>query len=115
MLRILMALIPFAKELFFDRKEEMDFKSPYFNAKKWFQYVAFLLLFVAILFVGGRLFTISVKYIKLENDYTALRADLRVQERFMEDLKDDNQKLVHENKTIRELCGKPTRHTNGTK
>lgn len=69
MFKILTALFPFLKEIFFDDKSEMDFKSPHFDMRKWLRYVLFVLSLVFLIFVTGRLYSITVKYVKLKHDY----------------------------------------------
>lgn len=93
MLKILTALIPFIRELFFDKKEEMDFKNPSFNAKKWLQFVLFVLLFTLVLFVGGRLVSIT-------NSYMHLQAKFKQDEIMIKDSTSELQKLKEANKLL---------------
>jgi hypothetical protein len=54
------------KEHFFSRKEELDFRSKYFDPVKWWQFISVILLFVIMLFTGSKLFTITIKYARLK-------------------------------------------------
>lgn len=120
MLKLLGMLLPFARELFFDKKEEMDFSSPHFNARKWFQYVSFLILFVLILFVGGRLFTITTKYIHLNNEHASLVEKEKRQRIHLTDLESRLDLLQTEHETMKVFCSpapssKPASRPNGHK
>ena len=66
MIRIFLMLIPFMKEHFFSRQEELDFRSKYFDPVKWWQFMAVILLFIIMLFTGSKLFTITIKYARLK-------------------------------------------------
>ena len=107
MFRILAALFPFIKELFFDKKDEMDFKSPYFNVKKWLQYVLFIISFTVILFTGGRLITITSKYIKLDKDHAVLKTELEIVKSQLEGVGRDYENSKREVEFYRTMCVKP--------
>lgn len=108
MFRILAALFPFIKELFFDKKDEMDFKSPYFNVKKWLQYVLFIISFTIILFTGGRLITITSKYIKLEKEYQSVKTELAIVKSQYEGTSRDFESCKREVEFYKAMCSKST-------
>ena len=67
MFKILSALIPFIKELFFDHKDEANFTSSRFNAKKWLSFALFIIALVLLMFETQRLFSLSLDYVHLQD------------------------------------------------
>lgn len=74
MFKMILSFIPFLKELFFDNKEEMDFKSPNFNVKKWLRFALQVVTLLFCAFIVTRLYIVMTKYIKLQKQYTTMTA-----------------------------------------
>lgn len=113
MYRLLSAFLPFIKELFFERKEEMDFSSYKFNIKKWIQYVLFLGLIVISIFMGNRLVTLSSKVIDMRKSYHKLEEVEKKDVEMIKSLQDRMNELQEQNKQLQLQCliGKDALHT----
>lgn len=106
MYKILAALLPFIKELFFDRKEEMDFSSYRFNIKKWIMYAAFLACLVALISATGRLFSLTGKYIDLNRRFHKLETIEKNDLDTIAALKDKTADLEENVKELKSKCVK---------
>lgn len=104
MYRLLAAFLPFIKELFFERKEEMDFSSYKFNAKKWLQYVLFLGLIVLAMFMGGRLLSLSSRMIVIKQNYHKLEELERKDTEQIKSLQDKLDDLQEQNNQLQIRC-----------
>ncbi len=104
MLKLIASLIPFIKEMFFDKKEEMDFTSPSFNPKKWIQYVSFIILFSLILFVGSRLIGITSKYVHLEQEFAKVEKTSKEQKDKIDTLVEELHVITKEKDTLNSHC-----------
>ena len=104
MLKLLASLIPFIKELFFDKKEEMDFTSPSFNTKKWIQYVLFLILIFLVMTTGSRLISITSKHVKLNKEFEKDELIIENQKEQIGILKDELNLLKKEKEVLNSHC-----------
>jgi hypothetical protein len=116
MFKILTALFPFIKEIFFDDKSEMDFKSPHFDIKKWLRYVLFILSLVFLIFSVGRLYSITLKYVKLKRDYEHVTKQSEEASAVNKTLAQSLEDLKQKNRILLEQCyhpAKPVKHHKG--
>jgi hypothetical protein len=67
--QIFLIIFSFMRELFFDKKEEADFKSKHFKPKRWIAFFFTVITFSASIFMSMRL-------VQLAKDYTALKASV---------------------------------------
>lgn len=67
--QIFMILFSFLRELFFDKKEEADFKSKHFKPKRWLAFIFTVITFSTSVFLG-------IRVINLAHDYTLLKSQL---------------------------------------
>ena len=104
MLKLLASLIPFIKELFFDRKEEMDFTSPSFNTKKWVQYILFLILIFLVMATSSRLIAITSKHVKLNEEFNKDELIVKQQKEQIDNLKDEFNLLKKEKDVLNSHC-----------
>lgn len=72
MFKYLIPILPFLKELFIEKKEELEFNSPYFNIKKWLQIALVLVSMGIALTVTDRLIRLTMKYLALQKDYNEI-------------------------------------------
>lgn len=107
MYKILVALLPFIRELFFDKEEEMVFTSSKFNIKKWVVYFLFILGCAYALLVTNSLFSISSKFIDLNKRYRKLEALESNERTILNTTLEQNAQLQVENADIKNKCQKP--------
>lgn len=104
MYRLLSAFLPFIKELFFERKEEMDFSNYKFNVKKWLQYVLFLGLIVTTIFSGTRLFALTSKMIDVKKKYQTLEEVEKKDTEIIKSLQDKLDDMQEQNHQLQLRC-----------
>lgn len=104
MYKILAALLPFIKELFFDRKEEMDFNSYRFNIKKWIAYAAFLFLLTYSITISHRLFSLNGKFIEIKRRYHKLEIVEKTDLEMIDTLKIKNSDLQVDYNELTQRC-----------
>lgn len=104
MYKILAALLPFIKELFFDRKEEMDFNSYRFNIKKWIGFAGFLVLLTYSITMSHRLFMLNEKFIDLKRKYRKLEIVEKTDLEAIELLKNKNNDLQIDYNELAQRC-----------
>lgn len=104
MYKFIIALLPFVKELFFDRKEEMEFTNYLFNIKKWIIYVLFLTCVVLLITAIGRLLSITSQYIEISKRYHKLEVVEKNDLDMIITLKEKNKNMQDENNELRLEC-----------
>lgn len=57
----------FIRELLFDSKEEFDYRSSKFNARKMTLYIIFIALFIAVVLLTNRVYKQSIYVVKLKD------------------------------------------------
>ena len=109
MYKILAALLPFIRELFFNRKEEMDFNSYRFNAKKWIIYLVFLFTIVYSITISHRLFSLNGKFIEITRRFHKLEVAEKNDLDMIDTLRSKNENLQDENTKLMQKCIKDSR------
>lgn len=104
MYKILVALLPFIKELFFDKEEEMDFSSSKFNIKKWMIYFLFILGCIYALLVTNSLFNLSTKLIELNKNYHKLEAIEKNENALLNSTIKKNEEIQEELNNVKKKC-----------
>lgn len=106
MFKIIAMLLPFIKELFFDKKEEADFSSPYFNVKKWLMYVGFVFLCFISFFSTQRLVMLSKDHIKLTQELETLSKEHTVAKNHLLLTENDKDHVKQSLSELRAKCEK---------
>lgn len=107
MSRVILALLPFIKELFFDRKEEMDFSSYKFNVKKWIRYVLFLMCFAGTLFFGFKSVSLSKSILDVKKRYRQLEVMEKSEAVMIKGLEKKVSDLETQNDVLQTRCLNP--------
>lgn len=113
MYKILAALLPFIKELFFNRKEEMDFTSYHFNVKRWIIYCIFLGSVVYSMTMTHRLFALNGKYLDMKRRYHKLEVVEKSDLEIIDTLRHKNEDLQDENNELMQKCLIDSRQSKG--
>lgn len=104
MVKLLMTLMPFFKEIFFDKKEEMDFSSYRFNIKKWLRYVLFISFFFGTFFFGYKSVTLSKSIIDVKKRLKKLEIVEQNESEMIKTLQDKILYIETNNKNLENKC-----------
>jgi hypothetical protein len=72
-LKLIKLIIPFITELIINKKAELDFYSPQFNAIRWIQVFITVVLVLVLVMTGRALLHVSYKYVQLQQNYELLQ------------------------------------------
>lgn len=63
--RIFIIIFKFLRELFFDRKEEADFRSQHFKPRRWLAFITTVMAFFLSIFLAMRVINLAIETQKL--------------------------------------------------
>ena len=104
MYKILVALLPFIRELFFDKEEEMVLTSSKFNIKKWVVFFLFILGCAYAITVTNSLLSISTKFLDLSKRYHKLEILEKNEHNLLNTTVEKNKEMTDEINDLKNKC-----------